>query len=352
MPSNSPTSVAADPSRNNDKDAAPLPPGKNAYIALREANIARNEARLRQLGLLRPSNTRSRQQSPRPQGERQTPREAKSKPKQAKKIVSAEKKQVPLRRSSRLSPRPETYLVPDAPAKEHKASNKRKRIAVLEDASNQIYNEEAEEEEMSQSASVPHQVFPDNSARSISIDVQQLVLGESGFLGQSVKSTGKAAVMYEAARLSSRSFIDETSFGNISFNKYCGAQEWKNDAIFLWVNLSSGNEFINEFLDGGRKITWFGGKRMHDETKVIKKLIRVGSAAARSTLDPSNGIVLWVRQEMDGKKGNFGPYHCLGRLAYSSHEPGSSPLAFVWTLLDYDRLSAESNATIRQMMQL
>ena len=73
MPSSSPTSVANDISKNNitcnygydnqEESTAP-PEGKNPYIALREANIARNEARLRGLGLLGLS--KSAIQNPRP----------------------------------------------------------------------------------------------------------------------------------------------------------------------------------------------------------------------------------------------------------------------------------------------
>lgn len=188
--------------------------------------------------------------------------------------------------------------------------------------------------------------FPANSARSISIHVEDLAVGKSGFLGQPMNATGKAIVMQESANRFSG------PFSNISFNKYCGVQEWRNDAIFLWVNLSNSNEFVNDFLEDGREITWFGGKRMHDETNVIQKLIRVGMAAANQELDPSNGIVLWVRQELAEKKGSFGPYHCLGRLAYSSHEPGSSPLSFVWTLMDYDRLLAEKSEAVREILQI
>lgn len=63
-----------------------------------------------------------------------------------------------------------------------------------------------------------------------------------------MEQTGKAFVMEDAAQ---RSGID---VGNISFNKYSGVQEWKNDALFLWVNLGNGGDVVNDFLNDGRQV--------------------------------------------------------------------------------------------------
>jgi hypothetical protein len=45
---------------------------------------------------------------------------------------------------------------------------------------------------------------------------------------------------------------------------FCGSMWEKDDTI------------VNDFLDGGRRVTWYGGSRMHEETPVIQKLIRIG----------------------------------------------------------------------------
>jgi hypothetical protein len=79
---------------------------------------------------------------------------------------------------------------------------------------------------------------------------------------------------------------------------------------------------------------------MHDETKLIKKLIHVGRTASTGELDESDGLVLWCRQYNKETK-SHGPYLCLGRLGYKTHFPGSRPLKFVWTLLDFDLLTKQ-----------
>lgn len=55
------------------------------------------------------------------------------------------------------------------------------------------------------------------------------------------------------------------------FSKYSGVVQW-NNAYFLWVNIppsrnsqSKSSEEVsypNEFLDNGKKMTWFGGSLM------------------------------------------------------------------------------------------
>jgi len=154
------------------------------------------------------------------------------------------------------------------------------------------------------------------------------------WLGKELESTGKAAVI-DAAMGASTSV---GGVGSISFNKYSGLCEWKNDAIFLWVNINAPNADVkNEFLDGGRRMTWFGGSRMHDGTHGIQNLIRVGRKARNGTLDEADGIILWVRVHDPSRKG-FTPYVCLGRVCYDTHAPGTRPIEFVLKLLDYDEL--------------
>ena len=86
-------------------------------------------------------------------------------------------------------------------------------------------------------------------------------------------------------------------------------------------------------------MTWFGGSKMHNDTPVIQKLIRIGIQAKSKNSDTSNksGIVLWCRM-YDKERRCYRPYACLGRLSYDSHHPGSYPVKFIFNLLDYDRL--------------
>ena len=244
----------------------------NPYLALRQAKIARNEARMRELGLLKAKRAI---EAPRPI--QPPPRE----------------RAQPVRRSSRLRSSPqsvedvalETELVEKRPPK-------RQRPTVHQTT-----------------ATPSQQSFPAHSARAMSLDVNQLI---QHVLGRPMRSTGKAHVMEESARLAVEGHVDGTS---ISFNKFSGAQMWGNNALFLWINLNAPqSEVINEFPDGGRQVTWFGGSRMHDGTAVIQKLLQVGSDAKAA--EKGEGVVLWCREYIQEIK-TFSPYVCLGRLSVS-----------------------------------
>lgn len=89
---------------------------------------------------------------------------------------------------------------------------------------------------------------------------------------------------------------------------------------------------------------------MHDETRVIQRLLRVGKSVANAKNESSNGLVLWCRS-YDASRKTFTPYVCLGRLSYHSHEPGSQPLKFIWNLVDYDGLVNHEDETVRSTFE-
>lgn len=188
----------------------------NLYLQLRAQKIARNQARLKELGLLRPQGSRA------PVNKVQKPKKV---------VVSAKEATAPLRRSSRHLNRPTTYLELPEPKRSKHSGEARAKSAKA-----RIVAHEATETK----------TFPAHSARSMNINVDSLVSG--GLLGHVMERTGKAFVMEQVAQ---RSGIDVV---NISFNKYSGVQDWKNDALFLWVNLGNGGDVFNDFLDGGRQV--------------------------------------------------------------------------------------------------
>jgi hypothetical protein len=148
-------------------------------------------------------------------------------------------------------------------------------------------------------------------------------------LGRLVDSYGKAAVMAEA------------NSGTLpKFSKYSGVAEWRN-CVFLWVNIfdptNGGGEGIypNEFYEGGRHMSWFGGSRMTEHSEVVQRLVRAGSKDGSSvTHVVDDQIILFVRLEGEN-------YSCFGRLKIVSCELERSPVKFVWELLDFDRLKNE-----------
>jgi hypothetical protein len=190
----------------------------NPYLALRAEKIARNEARLKELGLLRPTTTRARVTKSEKQKKSEKPLE--------------NHPTLPLRRSSRhkicRSSQPTTYL--DLPEPKRKKLPKKDKEGAENDRT---------------VSETPVKIFPVHSARAMDMNVNEIV---SNKLGKMMERAGKAFVMEEAAQLCSHYTT------NISFNKYSGVQEWKNDAMFLWVNLGNGGDVVNEFLDDGRKV--------------------------------------------------------------------------------------------------
>jgi hypothetical protein len=297
----------------------------NPYIALREAKIARNEAKLAQLGLLRPSVPAKSNAGVRAHTKVQ------------KRQVAPKPALEPTRRSTRLSqhtdqPNYKELVLPD------EGYRKRPRV-VADDANDKVLISPP-------SAAVVRQPSTpaSNSVRSIDINVDKLLMGEHGLLGKMAEHPGKEHVINKAFELASTTEDQQRLSGTrLSFNKYCGVQEW-NNAVFLWVNLGSkDNTVVNDFLEDGKQITWFGGSRMYDDSPVIQKLLRLGKDASEN----ASNIVLWVRRYDAGLK-KFSPYICLGRLSYHSHQPGSHPLAFVWTLIDSELLKNHPDIAVKE----
>ena len=295
----------------------------NPYLLMRKAKIARNEARLKSLGL---HSTKQQLVTPRPK----TASAARAKP---------AAHDGPVRRSGRLSSKPAPSYK-DVPASgDERSLSSRKRLRDEADL--------LEEKPLNKKRSdaKPPTAPAANSVRSISLDVAHLVADpERGVLGRMLEHTGKEFIINTAFDRSASEDDKARLHGTkLSFNKYCGVQEWAN-CIFLWVNLGNADS-PNEFLEGGRQITWFGGSRMHDESPVMEKLVRYGKDATSR-----DKIVLWCRMHQTETK-KFSPYACLGRLGYQSHVPGSRPLSFVWNLLDYDELTSHSEKDVCDLFQ-
>ena len=295
---------------------------KNEYVALREAKIARNEARLRALGLLSPEKPAPPPPAPR---------------KKKRKSLSSSPPAIrpPHRRSARLrSSPPVDYYVDEEPM-DRTFSSKRLQTRSSSNASVVSGSQHPapplsawELQDLGTVAPPPAPVdpsensgsrMPNNSARAIRLDVQKL-LASPNLLGVPSSAGGKAHVMEESARLAAAADDERgrVSFNRISFNKYAGIQEWGGDGtMFLWVNLHAPNcDFVNDFSEGGRHVAFYGGARMRDETRVIQKLKRAGALAAAGKLPPEQGVVLWCRRYLSERK-TFGPYVCLGRLSVS-----------------------------------
>ena len=330
-------------------------PSKNAYIALREAKIARNEERLRALGLLSTVNNKS---PPLAVGGGAAPPRSRKRQAPRQQPVTRRRQSARLRASSH----PVNYTEASSSSTTGMGHRRGRNPAAADDATTakqttnkskplsvqQLRAQLEEQEKGSATAVVTPEnnniqgtLIPSNSARAIKLNVQKLLEPEqtssndnssSSILGVPLARTGKAHVMQESARRAAVVESAAAATSAISFNKYAGIQEWGGDeathsdaTIFLWVNLGAPHcDVVNEFRDEGRQVVFYGGARMHDGSRVIQKLVRVGMAAA-TTADPrlsSNkknhpgGVVLWCRPYLAERK-TFGPYVCLGRLSVS-----------------------------------
>jgi hypothetical protein len=340
----------------------------NPYLALRAAKIARNEARLRELGLLKtlPPATAA-------VGAAWTaaatstatyslPHPAMNK---AKVAAAASKRKVAStatvdRSHLRRSKRHVIVVTPVQNTDKESSSSSKSKVSAVGRRRGKGLTLQSEPDAASSHATTEIAALPPthpslaglapNAARAIQLDVAKLVEESSnGLLGRVMSKTGKAFVMEEAARLAAENYYnDKHDSSGISFNKYSGVQEWAN-ALFLWINLGAPNcDVINTFLQEGRQVTWFGGSRMHEKTRAIQRLMHEGQQQhSSSSSSSSSSIVLWCRRYQPTTK-TFTPYTCMGRLSYHSHEAGSRPLAFCWNLVDYDRLVQHDDDQVRQ----
>jgi hypothetical protein len=177
----------------------------------------------------------------------------------------------------------------------------------------------------------PSKPLAKDNCRALKADLSKL---ETEQLGSLMGATGKAFVM-------------DTSCADASisprFSKYSGVTEWRN-CIFLWVNIG-GKDYANQFMEEGRKMSWWAGSRHHEETPMVRRLLSItrkaavasgkkkGNSAGGSAGggDWPESVILFMR--LPGE-----PYVCCGRCAYVSHNFSKHPLKFEWELLDYKRL--------------
>jgi hypothetical protein len=376
----------------------------NPYLALRQAKIARNQARLEELGLAKPWSSMAEIQG----ASSALPVAAKRNQRAA--ITTAII--IPERRSLRKREVPVRYTEHNnlelMTRKSRKVSPEIHTEVAIAKATIPLTIDELKEMDASWKSSLAsQQPLPslpvstsssprNNSARDMSVNVHQLLFGDGplsrdGCLGKPMSLTGKAHVMQETVRRAVGSSQSYRVHSAVSFNKYSGVQAWGNNVFFLWINLGAPHSDVrNEFLHQGRQVTWFGGSRMHDATNVIVQLVRAGLRVAKTASIAQSGlvdgraveeeeetaaIVLWCR-EYDPIQKSFGAYVCLGRLSVRrvpwycleyccaranvsslflrqlvSYDPASRPLAFVWQLLDYDYLvsNADTSNTFRIM---
>jgi hypothetical protein len=252
------------------------------YELLRLAKIARNMAKLRELGLL--------DDTMKPQG--------RSKPRRRRRRGSEET----LRRSKRLQ-------------------------MMLSRGSDKVDKEHSIPRAVSSSSSRPPLLHPVAAyhVQGIELDVKTLI---DHFLGREKQDflDNKAKVVSESARVavqSSTTMSDENQRGmKISFNKYSSVLEWSGSTFFLWINFAVGVGPGVSFVGSGRRVHWFGGSMIDPKSpltgKMILRLVAAGGKKGKGTRDVGScvrggNVVLWCRRYC-ADRNDLTPYACLGRL--------------------------------------
>eukprot|EP01041_Mallomonas_annulata_P008430 gene8430-17377_t len=173
------------------------------------------------------------------------------------------------------------------------------------------------------------------------------------YLGKPLQSYGKAPVMTIANNNTTP-----------TFSKYSGIAEWSN-TLFLWVNLGDQtSEYKNEFLDGGRKITWFGGSRMFSDSPSTLRLVEKRFFKIKTTIhidnnnnnsnnkefiNESTDLVVDANLEERRKPTTVilfariigESYTCLGVVEEESSMLNIHPIKFTWNLISFDSLIQE-----------
>ena len=98
------------------------------------------------------------------------------------------------------------------------------------------------------------------------------------------------------------------------------------------------------FLEGGRRMVWFGQRTQHEGSPVILRLVHHerGPPGSDHALTPTGDTDHFVRVGLFCRL-PYEPYIYCGQLRYRSHEPGTRPLRFEWELVHYERLKEQEN---------
>ena len=275
-------------------------PALSEYEQLRVANILRNAAELKRLGLDVAAHTMAAlgKQAPTARTQRRAVR-----PKGAP----------PTRRSLRAAKLP-------APAYKEPTGSAARALDAEVDDEGRVAAAGGRRKRAKTEAYAP----PANpsSIKHLDVDLDGL---RARYLGKIIPPMGgqvKRAVM-EAA----------SAGGPPTFSRMSGIQEWRN-CVMLFVNVY-GEGYKNSFVGGGTEITWFAQPRQWEGTPVVQRLINCDGGVVEddetgetSTFEETP-VLLFCRDEGQG-------YVYCGELSYLGHDPDRIPIRFVWKLDDYD----------------
>lgn len=295
------------------------------YESLREGNIERNRQFLREIGLF---------------DEKKKYKEKSSAGAKRRREESTGESVV-LRRSARVALASSSFRVrykEEDIYNEEKRNDRRNGYDVnnrrkYEDKDNDFEDKYEQSEWSDRETTIEQSPAQDSDpSKSSGCDMNTDIFFEK--LGEPLEVFGKAHVMTLANK------------GQLPrFSKYSGVANWRN-GYFLWVNIDvdpkSGknqSEYPNVFLDGGKRITWFGGGRMHPQSSLVQGLLHAGKNVGREDKsderDPPQQVFMFVREVKL-------PYSCFGRVIVDEVDLKRKPICITWKFVDYDQLVKKS----------
>ena len=343
----------------------------NPYLALRKAKIARNQAKLKELGFgaKPPKGQRKPKKRPTPPV---VPVVAKRRSRRISKFEQHERS----KKKRKLSPLPSNFVYGQTKRKNGTSAPVEANSLITITLNSELLVTGGKKAWNNSVNNVKGDDDDDDSSTSSSSSQTSTV---DSILGIQMEETGKECAVYESFNRAAAPADYERlyTFERLLF-KTANVVEWKN-AIFLFVDIGPPKTHpleravMSQFLKDGQQITWFGLDRMKEDSPIIQKLMKYGeadlattaaaAAFARSTTsaatkDANNkdyqpAILLWCRRydaTRRSSQGIYAPYTCLGRLSYHSHKPYSRPIKFVWNLIDYVDLLQDKKA--RHQFQL
>ena len=142
------------------------------------------------------------------------------------------------------------------------------------------------------------------SSMELDIDLSRV---HPKWLGRQILPVGKVPIMWGMCA---------AMYTYPKFSRMSGVQQWRN-AVVLFINIDSSDVYDNTFTmtpDGQVYVDWFAQERHHEHSPVIKRLVR-----------GEDTILLF------GRIVNM-PYVYFGELAYEDHRVTETPIRFRFRL--------------------
>ena len=147
------------------------------------------------------------------------------------------------------------------------------------------------------------------------------------------------------------------------FSKYSGVTEWKN-VVVLWVNID-GDDYKNHGIEGGSKLTWFGGSRHYHDSPVVIRMLAIQANREKEIISHQEKV---SNTTHEAEKGNMkadltdeiipypaskdqiilllrrkgGEYFLCGNVIQAGYDTTKHPIRIIWELVNHHTVLCKS----------